>query len=54
MIGFALVTRDPESDYGRTSFLVSGAILVLTMLLVLCVSPARSEAAAPAEAIPQP
>lgn len=54
MIGFALVTHDPDADYGRTSFLVSGAILVLTMLLVLCVSPARREAAAPTEAIPQP
>lgn len=54
MIGFALVTHDPEADYGRTSFLVSGAILIVTMLLVLCVSPARQETATPAEAIPQP
>ena len=39
MLGFALISRDPVSDYGRTSFFASGAILLVTMFLVLCVSP---------------
>lgn len=54
MIGFALVALDPVADYARTSFLVSGAILLLTMLLVLCVAPAAQGVATPTEAVPQP
>jgi multidrug resistance protein len=45
MLGFALITRDPVGHYARTSFFASGAILVVTMMLVLSVSP---------ETVPQP
>jgi multidrug resistance protein len=51
MIGFALVTHDTAANYARTSFFASGTILLLTMLLVLCVSPVPE--AAPVEAIPE-
>jgi len=54
MIGFALIAFDPPVDYARTSFFVSGAILLVTMLLVLCVAPAPQHAPAPVEAVPQP
>jgi len=53
MIGFALITLDPVTDYARTSFLASGALLLATLFLVLCVAPARETAIDPA-AVPQP
>ena len=49
MLGFALVAHDPASDYARTSFFAAGGILLVTMVLVLCVSPA---AASVPEAVP--
>ncbi len=51
MIGFGLVTHDPAAQYGRTSFFASAAILLVTMVLVISVSPAPE--AVPEEALPE-
>jgi MFS family permease len=50
MLAFGLIARDPAEHYARTSFFASGAILVLTMIFVLSVSP---EAVASPEAVPE-
>ena len=39
MLGFALIARDPIADYARSSFLASGAILLVTLFLVSRVAP---------------
>ena len=51
MIGFGLVTHDPAAHYGRTSFFASAAILLVTMVLVISVSPVPE--AMPEEALPE-
>ena len=39
MIGFALVSLDGASDYARTSFFASAAILLLALICIVSVSP---------------
>ncbi|MGB8169785.1 MAG: MFS transporter [Chthoniobacteraceae bacterium] len=51
MIGFGLVAHDPAAQYGRTSFFASAAILLITMVLVISVSPAPETV--PPEAVPE-
>ena len=51
MIGFGLITHDPLSQYARTPFFASAAILLITMVLVISVSPAPE--AVPPEAVPE-
>ncbi len=51
MIGFGLVAHDPVAQYGRTSFFASAAILLVTMMLVISVSPAPETV--PPEAVPE-
>jgi DHA1 family tetracycline resistance protein-like MFS transporter len=50
MIGFGLVTHDTGANYGRTSFFVSAAILLVTTVLVLCVTTPQT---APPPAVPE-
>ena len=51
MIGFGLITHDPLSQYARTPFFASAAILLITMVLVISVSPAPETV--PPEAVPE-
>ena len=51
MIGFGLVALDPAGQYARTSFFASAAILVLALVCILLVSPAKAEHVA--DAIPE-
>ena len=51
MIGFSLVTLDGASNYARTSFFASAAILFVAMICIVCVSPAQSAPAG--DAIPE-
>jgi predicted MFS family arabinose efflux permease len=51
MIGFGLVAHDPVAQYGRTSFFASAVILLITMALVISVSPAPETV--PPEAVPE-
>ncbi len=52
MLGFALVSFDPVSDYARTSFFASAAILVVALICILLVAPAPQSDAVP-DAIPE-
>ena len=51
VIGFALVAQNSGTDYARTSFFASAAILALALVCILLVSPAKAEHVA--EAIPE-
>ncbi len=51
VIGFALVSRDADADYARTSFFASAAILALATVCILFVAPAQAQHVA--EAIPE-
>ena len=51
MIGFGLVSLDGASDYARTSFFASAAILLLAMVCIIAVAPAQT--APVGEAIPE-
>jgi DHA1 family tetracycline resistance protein-like MFS transporter len=51
MIGFGLIAHDPLSQYARTPFFASAAILLITMVLVISVSPAPETM--PPEAVPE-
>ncbi len=51
MIGFALLSQNTGADYARTSYLASAAILVLALVCILLVSPAKADHVA--EAIPE-
>ena len=51
MIGFGLVALDGVSNYARTSFFASAAILLLAMVCIISVSPAQT--APVADAIPE-
>jgi multidrug resistance protein len=50
MIGFQLTLQDPPMQYGRTSFFASAAILLVTMGLVMSVSPPPTTTS---EAVPE-
>jgi hypothetical protein len=52
ILAFALVSRDTLSDYGRTSFFASAAILVVAMICILGVVPVAHSAPVP-DAIPE-
>ena len=45
MIAFQLLRFDPAGHYARTSFLASGAILVLATLFIVCIKPPPPEPA---------
>ncbi len=51
MIGFGLVSMDGASNYARTSFFASAAILLLAMVCIIAVAPAQT--APVGEAIPE-